>query len=304
MSNIVELGISPKQISKLRNGHRVRVKKGTGICLIVKPENYNIITRAFNKGKGVEISLNPEELMANAQSAEEMEGRGIFGKKFDRGVGKLIGKKNRKALYGELESRFKEPIKKVIKKAQDYAPELGASPLSGLAVALGNPELAIPAGAFGAKLGKKVGDMGGKFATDYLENPSAYNSKRGSKQITQQNLNAMLGTNSGYLERAGLANAKALYEQAQVEKERLEASGASGRGLWSGGGGSEGSGLYLGRGEGMYAGRGFRATGGQLGGSGQRVLPQALTSQPFSANFQFRYSLPPAYQKIGSGMYA
>jgi hypothetical protein len=35
-------------------------------------------------------------------------------------------------------------------------------------------------------------------------------------------------------------------------------------------------------------------------------LPPALVSQPFSANFQFQHTLPPAYQKFsrGAGLYA
>ena len=38
----------------------------------------------------------------------------------------------------------------------------------------------------------------------------------------------------------------------------------------------------------------------------QSHLPPALLSQPFSANFQFQHTLPPAYQKFskGGGLYA
>jgi hypothetical protein len=38
----------------------------------------------------------------------------------------------------------------------------------------------------------------------------------------------------------------------------------------------------------------------------QSHLPPALMSQPFSANFQFQHTLPPAYQKFskGGGLYA
>lgn len=298
--SVVELDLSPKQSSKLRNGHRVSVRpamKGEGVCVVVRPETYDIVSRAFGRGKGAVIALNPEELMANAQSAREMEGRGIFGKRFDKGVEKLVGKKNKKAIYSEVEKRFKEPIKKGIQQLQDYAPELGASALGGLAVAVGQPEFAPIAGAFGAKLGAKYGDMAGNFAQDYLENPSAYNTKGGSKQITTESLNKMLGTNMGYLERAGLANAKELQYRAGMMAEQ-QARDMAGMGLMAG------SGLYVGSGEGLYAGRGFRATGGQLGGRGQRVLPQALSSQPYSANFQFRHTLPPAYQKVGKGLYA
>jgi len=145
--------------------------------------------------------------------------------------------------------------------------------------------------------------MAGNFAQDYLENPSAYNTKGGSKRITKESLNKMLGTNMGYLERAGLANAKELQYRAGMMAEQ-KARDMGGMGLMAGSGMFAGSGLYVGSGEGLYAGRGFRATGGQLGGMGQRVLPQALSSQPYSANYQFRSTMPPAYQKVGKGLYA
>ena len=51
--------VSPKQMSKLRNGHKVRVKppmEGEGCCLIVHPENYLLLSRTFSKNKGAEIS--------------------------------------------------------------------------------------------------------------------------------------------------------------------------------------------------------------------------------------------------------
>jgi hypothetical protein len=99
----VAIGVSNKQLSKLRNGHKVRVKppmEGEGICLVVSPDNYSILTRTFSKGKGGEIALGADEIMANRnlspedhkRMADEMgmvSGSGIFGKKFDRAVGKF-----------------------------------------------------------------------------------------------------------------------------------------------------------------------------------------------------------------------
>jgi hypothetical protein len=46
-------------------GHRVRIKKGTGFNLIVHPERYSIVSRAFAKNKGSEVQLTPEEIQAN-----------------------------------------------------------------------------------------------------------------------------------------------------------------------------------------------------------------------------------------------
>ena len=85
----VEVGVSPKQLSKIRNGHIVRVKKpmeGKGVCLVVDPSKYQLITRAFSRGKGVEVSLSPEEIMENMNASSTMEGKGIFGDRFDRFV--------------------------------------------------------------------------------------------------------------------------------------------------------------------------------------------------------------------------
>lgn len=94
MVQIVEVSASPKQISRLRNGHKVRVKRamaGEGICLVVSPINYDQITRTFSRNKGLEISLSPEELKSNQMAAPDMEGKGIFSKM--RGKGSILDEK-------------------------------------------------------------------------------------------------------------------------------------------------------------------------------------------------------------------
>jgi hypothetical protein len=45
----IMIDASPHQIRKLKKGHRVRVKKGTGFELLVHPNTYNIVSRSFNK---------------------------------------------------------------------------------------------------------------------------------------------------------------------------------------------------------------------------------------------------------------
>ena len=42
---LLEVDVSKKQMSRLRNGHSVRVKKGKGVCLIVDPTNFNTTTQ-------------------------------------------------------------------------------------------------------------------------------------------------------------------------------------------------------------------------------------------------------------------
>jgi len=74
----IRIQASPKQLSRLRNGHRVSVKpamEGCGVCLVIDPSRYNEISRTFSKGKGKMVQLTPEEIMAN----REIGGEGIFG---------------------------------------------------------------------------------------------------------------------------------------------------------------------------------------------------------------------------------
>lgn len=291
--------VSPKQMSKLRNGHKVRVKppiEGEGVCLIVHPENYSLLSRTFSKNKGAEISLTPDELVANKEASPQMEGQGIFGKKFDRGLGKLIGKKAQRQLY---------------ETAREFLPLAQGGLTAGLtagATALGavQPELIpfLPAGVAGLSA----------FGSDYLANPSKYQGRKSSslakeyaKDLALQRLNQELGTNMGNLSTASLNKAVADKASAELSKYAIQArqsqldptstaySNASLDGIF-------GSGL----GTGLYAGK-MRKSGGAVGlNAGMvRQLPPALQSQPFSANFQFQSTLPPAYQKFskGSGLY-
>ena len=63
----ISIDASPSQLSKLRRGHRVRVRKGEGFNLLVHPETFHIATKSFSKNKGVQISLSPEEVSANRE---------------------------------------------------------------------------------------------------------------------------------------------------------------------------------------------------------------------------------------------
>lgn len=315
---VIEVGVSPKQISKLRNGHKVRVKKpmsGKGVCMIVDPAKYQIISRSFLRGKGAEISLSPEEIKVNMDEAPSMEGNGIFGKKFDRFVRRTLGKKAKDTLYKGADM-LKRPIQQGIDKLAEYAPELGASALSGLALASGQPELLPFAGMAGRELGKLVGKKGASYAKDYLDRPSYYQDnmalnvpqKRISSAVVDR-INQYQGTNMGYMERAGLESANALLKQAnmlrKIQEDKLRAlypnSNISQADIDRA---IDGQGLYAGNG--LYASnmRGRGSSKSLIAGKGVRVLPPALQSQPYSANFQFRSTMPPAYQMIGNGLYA
>jgi hypothetical protein len=343
MSDIVKISASPKQLSKLRNGHKVRVKpamEGQGICMIVRPDTYDVVSRAFGRGKGVEISLSPEEILANQQASSQMAGNGIFGKKFDRFLEKRGIKK---AVY-----KFGDVLKGGVKQGIDYArtqaPELGAKALRGLAEAVGRPELGTYAEAIGragadygagklagrakgyldnpdgrgffgdlakkaVKSGLSMGvDAGAKYAKDRLAGSGGFVSNSGgtngsavhhsatlAQQVEQNRaleaLNLATGMNTGYMGRAGVGTAMANADRARYikggVKEAVQGSGMGGYGM---------SRMRLSKDiEDLPK---FRKSGGQIGGRGQSVLPPALQSQPYSENFQFQFTLPPAYQRI------
>lgn len=292
MVQSVMIKVSDKQMSKLRNGHKVRVKpdmNGTGCCLIVHPQNYSIITRSFKNMKGSEISLSLEEIMLNKEVAPDMQGKGIFGKKFDRFVEKKIGKANKKILY-----RIAEQGKPIAQTA--LAGLIGAASAAAIGAA---PELSpyiLPASATATALG-----------TDYIANPSKYQGKEGrriaakaGKDTALTVANKELGTNMTELNAAELrkaATAKAVAEAKRQAKDYMKDAPTAE---------AESQATSSTLGAGLYAsGRNIR--GGQVGLNGGfiRNLPPAMQSQPYGANFQFRSTLPPAYQKFskGAGLY-
>lgn len=308
-------------MSKLRNGHKVRVKKpkmeGEGVNLIVSPENFSVMTRAFTRNKGSEIVLSPQEILANKEQAPAMEGQGIFGRKFDVKAEQVLGKRGKKRAY----QYAKDVLNPVAKATLTAGLTAGASSL-----ALANPALApYLAGAVPAL---------SYMAYDYIDRPSSYQSNAGGPRVKEaktlagqyleqqalDKLNAQLGTNMGNLSRAGLEKAvqdkvsqKLTSSAIQAQQQLLErlASGMEnvatlspeeksllrgtqyesliGKGL--------GYGLHP-LGSGLYASN--KRGGAIVGNNGGFVQhrPQALQSQPNSANFQFRYTLPVALQKM------
>lgn len=72
MYEVVSVGkLSETQKSKLRNGHPVRVKKGSGNQLCLSHDQIKKLESAARKGKAVTITLHPEQA--------EKHGSGIFG---------------------------------------------------------------------------------------------------------------------------------------------------------------------------------------------------------------------------------
>jgi hypothetical protein len=161
---------SKKVLAKMRKGGKCRIcgcgSEG-GIPLMIHPSRMNTITKSFTKGKGLQMSLSPDEIVAN----QGIKGKGIFGEFGDDAL-KWIGETT--GVGGE---RFKDMayqagdiIKPFVKKGIDAGIASGSTALAAFA-----PELApfIPAGA--AALSSLSGS--------YLDDPSQYGvGQRGRRQ--------------------------------------------------------------------------------------------------------------------------
>jgi len=202
----ITIDASPRQLSKLRNGHAVRINHGTGFNLIVHPKNYRLVARAFNNGKGAQIALSPEEIAANHQASAGqpvaiqnpqapqasptpvvITGSGIFGSAGD----KLLNKVGMR----DIAYKVGDYVKPVVKAGIGAALTAG-----GVALGVAQPEL-IPGIPFAVAGGTAL-------ASDFLDNPSRYTgathvySKSGTKgnklpNLAQQSAEVMMTDNSG-----------------------------------------------------------------------------------------------------------
>lgn len=258
--HLLPIDVSPRQVGKLRKGHPVRVKKGSGLNLLVNPSNYRLATRAFAKNKGLELKLTPEEIEANrsltpeqhSQLRKEASTLDMFKELPLAGRGLFAG--------GDIKEKLME-------KGIDVAFNL-----------------------LSKKLGLGVGN--GLYAGRGIE----------------EDLNKVLGTNMGYLKKAGVAsklsnqlNSKltdsgfSLKHEMEPIKEYYHDALAPR---------SRGSGIKPHRmTSSVHPGR--RTTGMLIGRgtlhNSDSHLPPALHSQPYGANFHFQFQLPPQYKRYNSG---
>jgi hypothetical protein len=307
MKHLLTVECSTPQMHKLKKGKKVRVKHGKGVHVIVKPETYNLAMRAFKKGNGTDLQLDEEELERNLGLTPEehqelsethMTGGGIFGPKFDRW---LESKGLRDVAY-----ELGDKIKPYAKAGAVGAITAGAAGLGALGTFGSGGTLAplapylIPASAGLSAL-----------AVDYIDNPDKYhdtvrkvrhgNSLERSEETAKANdmINQHLGTNYDYMNIAGLQNAganemtKKMNEASVRNRNRMRQSLSEGDNI-------KGSGL----GTGVHHSRRKKLMeGGTIGLNGNHVnyVPQALISQPYTANFSMSNMLPPQYQHLNNG---
>jgi hypothetical protein len=288
---------SEKVISRLRNGHAVRLMKGEGLEMFLKPAKKMAMMKKFAMGKGVQLALDPEEIM----ESRGIQGSGIFGKKADKALKKAGIKK---AVY-KVGAALKPIADTAIKSAEAAAISYGVPP----------------------SIASKIGDT----ATQYLADPKSLQGKKGLAELKKRGLSVAGDAAEFAAEQAGIdptmiAEAKMAARMAKDIKKsgvsrpsmsapsrgeitsmasnaaadaliaRIRERYPSGQGLYAGRGMMRGMGsnaVGCGLGMGLYAGRGMeRSLSGRHTMIGMGYVPPALQSQPFSENFQFRYTLP------------
>jgi len=178
--------LSPAVMSRIRNGHKVRLMEGTGTQLVVHPEQYDSISNAFLKKKGVQIALSPSEIDAN----RVVEGEGIFGKKFDKVLKKAGIKKAAYAVGNVLKPLAQE--------------------------ALGAAEAAAMAYGVPPSIASKIGAT----ANQYLDDPKSLQGKKGLKELGKRGLSvgselAEMGAEYAGVDPSQIADVKASIKEAK-----------------------------------------------------------------------------------------
>jgi len=311
----IAISASPKQMSRLRNGHRVRVSRameGKGVNLLVDPSKFDQMTRSFTKGTASQIQLSPEEILANKQAViqGEMGGEGIF----------AGGKMKSKDL-----KRLKAPGIALLGVAKKTGTTLGkpfektvqVNPFT-LGYDIGHdvigPEVVHAFGRqteeeYKAKKAKERAARGGK-----INIGKAF--KKVGKTLAAAEEAVRKNPTSRAIVKKVLPVVAKLAVTAAAQRAGLdpastkELSGLSQQGATAGLT-EAGYGLYAGaRGRGMYAG----TSGGVLlgppsrmpehsslmiGGSILGMQNPALASDPYGANFHMNTQLPPQFQRGG-----
>lgn len=260
--------LSPKSLAKLKRGHPVRLVKGEGMNLCVSPEKYNHITRSFSSGRGVNMSLSPEEIADN-------HGRGLFDK-IKKGLSSI-------ASSDVVKKTGKRVADKVVDKAIDRGEKYLESKLSGE--------------------GMRPHEVGGALDRDILEK---INDLTGQKLGALAKSNIV--QSGARMLRANMDKARGDALARMPVGMGLYASASMGRGMYASppmGEGMYAGALHprsrIAEHHKKMVERGTVGMGGNLIG-----MNPALMSQPYSANFQFASRLPPAFAnqiKHGGGLY-
>ena len=282
---LISIDVSPHQLRRLKKGHKIRLRKGTGFNLVVHPTTYNLMSRSFRKGKAIDVKLNEDELESNKAVAEEPEKMSEIAEAT-------------KAESGEMPSITGQGIfsslKKGIKKMAPVLKPLAKAGLTHLAPKVseklaGKPMLQKAANFGMEQAGKQLGrgmprgcGMRGRAVRHRSESPDDMRvhglTRKVGHEVAEAN-NALASMSKSAIDQR-IKNQYPSYEELN---EQPFAPFSRGYGLHAG------QHSIVGRGGGMIGHGGFTAP--------------ALISQPYSSNYQMSHFLPPAYQHYNNAMH-
>lgn len=300
--------LSPAVMSRIRNGHKVRLMEGEGTQLVVRPDQYDAIAHAFLKKKGIQIALSPSEIEAN----RSVEGEGIFGKKADK-VMKKLGVK--KVAY-EVGRVVKPLVKEGIQTAAMAAEMYGVPPsVTAKLEATANQYLDDPKSLQGKKgvreLKKRAIDMGieaaaplaAEYGIDLEELKSTLKSAKSAPPTSKKEMKAAV---RGRAEGAVLGKLQQMVDARRSASAPMPVStdlysqfdqdGIIGNGMMKGCCQMcKGSGLYAGAasGRGLPGMPPMRGISKKFVNVSKKLMGgeiQALASQPMAANYAFRFA--------------
>jgi hypothetical protein len=318
----VAISASPKQLSRLRNGHRVRISgaiKGEGINLLVDPSKFDQMTRSFAKGMASQVQLAPEEILANKKAIieGELSGEGIFagGKLKTKSLKKL--KAPGVALLG-VAKKTGTTLGKPFEKTVQVNPFTLGYDIGHDVIA---PELIHAMGRqteeeYNAKKAKEKAQKGGKITLKKVGKTLSDFGKKAGKAIVEAEQKVRENPTSRAIVKKVLPVVAKIAVTAAAQRAGLdpastkELSGLAQQGSTAGLT-EAGYGLYAGHeGQGLYAGARGRGLLGppsrmpeysslMIGGSLLGMQNPALKSDAESANFHMNTQLPPQFQRGG-----
>jgi len=241
---------------------------------------------ALRKGKAVRLKGGDIPLYVDHDSYDRfskcfLAGRGIQHTMSPAEIAHNEGTGTFKKLKKGAVNLAKKVGRQIVKQAMPYADEAGATLGAAAATMSGNPQLAPMSAAFGQQLGGVAGDYLGGKALDLLRTHKQKANQPRSRGPSIDPLRAAnLGTAADNMALASIDLMRSRLRDNQAPSPLLSMSGS-----------------------------GLREVG-SVGKMGNLITdPAAMVSQPYSANFQFRHFLPPAYANIsktagGKGLYA
>lgn len=269
---------TPKQLLKLRRGEKVRIRHGEGFNVLVHPNTYNLVARAFNKGNAYTYGMSEDELKANSSVSS--------------GIQELTPKVI--AQYDETGALMPVPPAPVRQQGPQAMNVGGRNQMVGHAgqqVHVGgapaqvvHPGAHLPVQGHGIMNNKYSGKSG-------LTHAHAMKDLAGQVHMSKvyEKANQELGTNFDYLNRAGIDKAVADSISAKLSEASFQARHRpADESIHTLTHSMRGSGF------GLSQSRHTHITG--KGVMSREVMPPAFESQPHSANFQFNHFLPPEFQ--------